>query len=98
MYIDKLSGIIKEEDFTNVYQILCNNRDTFKNEIISLEKKTNFKASSISKSQVDKIIKEYLKASHTSLLYDLVERIEINSNKEILIKFKFKELNVIGNL
>ena len=45
-----------------------------------------------------KIIKEYLKESHTSLLYDLVERIEINSNKEILINFKFKELNAIGNL
>lgn len=98
MYIDKLSGIIKEEDFANVYQILCNNRDTLKNEITSLQKKTNFKASSISKSQVDKIIKEYLKDSHTSLLYDLVERIEINSNKEILIKFKFKELNAIQNL
>lgn len=28
MYIDKLSGIIKEDDFNNVYKIFSNQKDT----------------------------------------------------------------------
>lgn len=98
MYIDKLSGIIKEEDFTNVYQILCNNRDNLKSEIQSFEKQSNLLDTSIPKVEVDKIIKEYLKNTKSAILYDLVERIEINSNKDITIIFKFKELTVIQNL
>ena len=98
MYIDKLSGIIKEDDFNNVYKIFSNQKDTLKYEIAYLEKKINIPKSSISKSQVDKIINEYLKSCKNSLLYDLIERIEIAEDKQINIYFKFTELNVLQNL
>lgn len=98
MYIDKLSGIIKEDDFNNVYKIFSSQKDTLKNEIADLEKKINIPKSSISKSQVDKIINEYLSSCKNSLLYDLIERIEITEDKQINIYFKFSDLNVLQNL
>lgn len=63
-----------------------------------IQKKINIPKSSISKSQVNKIINEYLKSCKNSLLYDLIERIEITENKQINLHFKFSELNAIQNL
>lgn len=98
MYIDKLSGIIQEQDFNNVYKILCDNRDKLKVEIANIEKRLNLTGTSISKSEINKIIKEYLKSSKNSLLYDLVEKIEITEDKQVNIYFKFKELNIAQKL
>lgn len=47
---------------------------------------------------MDKIINEYLKSCKNSLLYDLIEKIEITEDKQINIYFKFSDLNVLQNL
>jgi len=95
MYMDKLNGILTESDFERIYLRLREERSTLEIRINEMNqmKKLNIKSDEIA----EKMVNQFLNSSYTNreLLVSLVERIELTKNKEVIIKFRFKELENI---
>lgn len=104
MYMDKLNGIISEEDYIRIYQKLIFDRTKLniqKKEIeknLNLAEKTLTNKESIQKRQeLEKLIDDFLKLEQIDkiYLYLLINKIEIDKDKKIYIYFNFSKLNNI---
>lgn len=93
IYDDKLSGIITEDDFIRIYKRKKQEKENLKNKIE--EMKLHIEKNIINEDElVKRIINKFqnLKQINREILFDLVDRIEIDKNKKIYIYFKFKSL------
>ena len=99
MYIDKLEGIIKEEQY-----IRLNNQ--LNDEIRELEDKRNIIIESIYNNDLSddnekciRLVKEFLNMEQPSreIAVRLIKRIELHQDKTIDIYFNFKKLNILSN-
>lgn len=92
-YDDRLSGIIDEDVFQRIYQKLKEEQSVISNKVKTLEK-TDEKDIRFNMEQIKKLVTDFLNAKeyNRELLVSLIERIELTENKEILIYFRFKEL------
>lgn len=104
MYMDKLNGIISEEDYIRIYQKLIFDRTKLniqKKEIeknLNLAEKTLTNKESIQKRQeLEKLIDDFLKLEQIDkiYLYLLINKIEIDKDKKVYIYFNFSKLNNI---
>ena len=104
MYIDKLKGILQEEDYIRVSQKLSLERVKLNQQKQELEKKIITKQDTIEtkkceekKENLDKLIENFLKFEKIDkiFLYRLINKIEIDKDKNVYIYFNFSKLNSI---
>ena len=108
MYMDKLRGVLQEEDYVRVSQKLNFERIKLNEQKKELEQKINQTEEKVDnknrakeEKELDELIENFLKLDKIDkiYLYRLINRIEIDKEKNIYIYFNFSKLNSInGNL
>ena len=99
IYDDKLSDNISNEMFQRFYQKFCEEQSVLREKIQELES-SDEKEIELNLENIKGLVTQFLNAEEYSkeLLVSLIERIELKENKEVLIYFRFKELNVPEHL
>lgn len=104
MYMDKLKGILQEEDYIRVSQKLGSERvklneqkQELEQKLIGVEDKSENKKQKKDEKELDKLIEDFLKFEKIDkiFLYRLINKIEIDKDKNIYIYFNFSKLNSI---
>ena len=99
MMID-LIGLIDEQDYIRYSQKFINERKQIEENIENLKQKIKLLSASeekeVSNQEVKEKTKNFLKADHINkeILFDIVDRVEIDENKKIYIHFCFQQLNI----
>ena len=93
MYMDKLSGLLSDDDFQRIYLKVKADRSNLEGQLKELEKKKESpaKAEDEAKALVQRLLESA--CASRELLVSLIERIELSEDKQIYIKFRFKQLN-----
>ena len=93
MYMDKLSGILSEGDFQRIYLKVKADRTKLESQLKELEKKKESPAKA--EDEVKALVQQFIDSACASreLLVSLIERIELSEDKQLYIKFRFKQLN-----
>ena len=96
MYMDKLSGLLDEKDFERVYLRVKAERSALE------QKLSEINAPDYSPDRQEEIAKElvnrFIDTAYCSkeLLVSLIERVELTKNKQIIIHFRFRQLEAIS--
>ncbi len=106
MYMDKLKGILQEEDYIRVSKKINFEKEKLIAQKKELEQKNSqaerkIETKNTTKEEVDNLIENFLKLEKIDkiYLYRLINKIEIDKDKNIYIYFNFSKLNLIaGNL
>ena len=98
-----LIGVIDETDYIRHSQKFFKERKQIEENIESLKQKINVLTSDEEKEITNQELKEktrnFLKADYINkeILFDIVDRIEVDENKKIYVHFNFKQLNIYNN-
>lgn len=104
LYNDKLNGILTDIDFTRISTRFINERNKLTNEkseltdrFQALQRQQTIKDKN-DEEQMNKIINEFLEMKEVdkSCLFRLIEKIEIDKDKNVFISFNFTPLNTIN--
>lgn len=104
LYNDKLNGILTDIDFTRISTKFVNERNKLANEkselldrFQALQGQQTIKNKN-DEEQMNKIINEFLKMKEVNktYLFRLIDRIEIDKDKNVFISFNFAPLNTIN--
>ena len=105
MYIDKLKGILQEEDYIRVSKKfnfertkLNEKKKELEQKLSQTEEKVNNKNKAKEEKELDKLIENFLKLEKIDkiYLYRLINKIEIDKDKNIYIYFNFSKLDSIN--
>lgn len=105
MYMDKLQGIILEEDYIRVSQKfifdrtnLMKQKEKLEQKLIGKEEKISTKDQAKEEKELDELIENFLKLEQIDkmYLYRLINKIEIDKDKNVYIYFNFSKLNSIN--
>lgn len=105
MYMDKLQGIILEEDYIRVSQKfifdrtnLMKQKEELEQKLIGTEEKISTKNKAKEERELDEFIENFLKLEQIDkmYLYRLINKIEIDKDKNVYIYFNFSKLNSIN--
>ena len=105
MYMDKLQGIILEEDYIRVSQKfifdrtnLMKQKEELEQKLIETEDKISAKNKTKEEKELDQLIENFLKLEQIDkiYLYRLINKIEIDKDKNVYIYFNFPKLNSIN--
>lgn len=105
MYMDKLRGVLQEKDYVRVSQKfnfertkLCNQKKELEKKLIGTEEKINTKNKTKEEKELDELIENFLKFNNPDkiFLYRLINKIEIDKDKNVYIYFNFSKLNSIN--
>ncbi len=105
MYMDKLRGIIAEEDYVRISNKLTFDRTNLSKQKKELEQKFNKSEQNFNKKdntkeekELDKLIENFLKLEQIDkiYLYRLINKIEIDKDKNVYIYFNFSKLNLMA--
>ena len=93
MYMDKLSGILNEDDFQRIYLKVKSDRAKLEDQLKELEKKKESPAKA--EDEAKALVQRFIDSACASreLLVSLIERIELSEDKQLYIKFRFKQLD-----
>ena len=96
MYMDRLNGLLPEEDFRRIYQKVKMDRTVLEDRLKNLQNQLEQPVSAEEKAR--SLVKQFLDSALTSreLLVSLIERVELTEEKAIIIKFRFHELEEIS--
>ena len=96
MYMDRLNSLLPEEDFQRIYQKVKMDRTVLEDRLKNLQNQLDQPVSAEEKAR--SLVKQFLDSALTSreLLVSLIERVELTEEKEIIIKFRFHELEEIS--
>ena len=96
MYMDRLNGLLSEEDFQRIYQKVKMDRTVLEDRLKSLQEQAKQPVNTEEKAKA--LVKQFLDSALTSreLLVSLIERVELTEEKEIIIKFRFRGLETIS--
>ena len=96
MYMDRLNGLLSEEDFQRLYQKVKMDRTVLEDRLKSLQEQAKQPVSTEEKAKT--LVKQFLDSALTSreLLVSLIERVELTEKKEIIIQFRFHELEAVS--
>ena len=96
MYMDRLNGLLADVDFERLYRRIKAERTALEEKLRELEaqKKTPVPI----EDRARELVQQFLHCAFTSreLLVSLIERIELTESKEIIIRFRFRELEAIS--
>ena len=92
VYMDKLSGVLDESDFQRIYAKVKADRAALEQRFSQLDRPDYSPAEQVDLAK--KLVERFLETACTSreLLVSLIERVELTSDKQIIIKFRFKQL------
>lgn len=105
MYMDKLRGILQEEDYVRVSQKfnlertkLNKQKQELEQKLIGTEDKIENKNQTKEEKELDELIENFLKLEKIDkiYLYHLINKIEVDKDKNIYIYFNFSKLNSIN--
>ena len=93
MYMDKLSGVLSDTDFQRIYQKAKADRAQLEEKRKELE--CQRESSVPQEDRAKELVQRFLDSACTNreLLFSLIKRIELSEDKQIYIKFRFKQLN-----
>ena len=96
MYMDRLNGLLSEEDFQRIYQKVKMDRTVLEGRLKSLDEQAKQPVNTEEKARA--LVKQFLDSALTSreLLVSLIERVELTGEKDIIIKFRFRELEAVS--
>lgn len=96
MYMDRLSGLLAELDFERIYQRVKMERSSLEEKLKDLISKKESPVTTEDRAR--ELVKRFLDTAYTSreLLVSLIERVELTETKQIIIKFRFRELEAIS--
>lgn len=96
MYMDRLTGLLAEADFERIYQRVKMDRTSLEEKLKELESQKESPVST--KDRARELVQQFFDSAYTSreLLVSLIERVELTENKQIIIKFRFRELEAIS--
>ena len=89
-------GLLSENDFQRIYSKTKTDRGMLEHRLESLRVQREQPTSTADRAK--ELVQRFMDSAFTSreVLVSLVERIELTENKEIIIKFKFHELETIS--
>ena len=98
MYIDKLEGILQEQDYIRVSQKFNLERTKAEDKKKELEQKLKETEDKCDTKELDNLIEEFLKFEKINkiYLYRLINRIEIDKDKNVYLYFNFSKLKEIN--
>lgn len=105
MYMDKLKGILLEDDYVRYSQKfifdrtnLIKQKEELEQKLIGTEEKINTKNKTKEEKELDELIENFLKLEQIDkiYLYRLINKIEIDKDKNVYIYFNFSKLNSIN--
>ena len=96
MYMDRLAGILNDEDFQRIYLKVKSDRTALEEKIKVLEEQRQEPVKA--EDQAKKLVKRFVDSACASkeLLVSLIERVELSEDKQIYIKFRFRELEAVS--
>ena len=92
IYMDKLSGLLSEDDFARIYQKIKQERMDLEEKIEDLEFQQKLQVPAWD--QARELVQRFMESApdNRELLVSLIERIELTESKDLLIKFRFQEM------
>lgn len=102
IYLDSVNGLISKDDYLRYSKGFIEEKDRLKKEKLNTENKIKtLKEKQKNKEddeEIEKVINQFLKMEKLSkkILYEIVDRVEIDEYKNIYIYFNFSELNIIN--
>ena len=92
VYMDKLSGILDEADFQRVYTKVKADRAALEQRLSQLNRPNYSPAEQADLAK--KLVERFLETASTNreLLVSLIERVELTTGKQIIIKLRFRQL------
>jgi len=98
-YNDRLSNLIDEEDYKRIYERLKEEQRTLQQKIRELEESDSC-SEVFDQRRIRKLVEQFVNAKEYSreLIVSLIDRVELTENKEVIIFFKFKELEMFSHL
>ena len=96
MYMDRLSGLLSENDFERIYKRVKMDRTALEEKLKQLEAQKESQVSTEDRARG--LVRQYLASACSSreLLVSLIDRVELTDDKQIIIKFRFRELEAIS--
>lgn len=96
VYMDRLSGLLAEADFERIYKRIRMEREALEEKLRALEAQKESPVSTQERAQ--ELVAHFLASVCTSreLLVSLIERVELTEDKQIIIRFRFRELEAIS--
>jgi hypothetical protein len=93
MYMDKLSGLLSESDFQRIYLKVKADRAQLEEQLKVLERDQENPVPK--EDRAKELVQRFLDSVPTNreLLFSLIERVELSEDKQIYIKFRFRQLN-----
>ena len=93
MYTDRLNGLLPEEDFQRIFSRAKLEREQLeeKRQALEFQKKSPVR----SEDRARELVQRFIDAAGESreLLVSLIERVELTEDKEVIIKFRFAQLD-----
>ena len=93
MYTDRLSGLLPEADFQRIFGRIKLEREQLeeKRQALEFQKKSPVR----SEDRARELVQRFIKTAGESreLLVSLIERVELTEDKEVIIKFRFAQLD-----
>ena len=98
MYTDRLSGLLPEEDFQRIFSRIKRERAQLEERRRELELEPQKKNPACREDRARELVRRFMETAgeNRELLVSLIERVELTEKKEILIKFRFREVEVIS--
>ena len=92
VYMDKLSGTLDEADFQRIYTKVKTDRAALEQRLSQLDRPDYSPTEQADLAK--KLVERFLETTSTNreLLVSLIERVELTADKQIIIKFRFKQL------
>ena len=92
VYMDKLGGVLDEADFHRIYAKVKSDRAALEQRLSQLDRPDYSPEEQMDLAK--KLTERFLETASTNreLLVSLIERVELTADKQIIIKFRFRQL------
>ncbi len=96
MYTDRLSGLLPEADFRRIFGRLKLEREQLEEKRRELELRK--KSPAPSEDRARELVQRFIETAgeRRELLVSLIERVELTKDKEVIIKFRFSQMDETG--
>lgn len=92
VYMDKLGGVLDEADFQRIYAKVKADRVALEQRLAQLDRPDHSPAKQAALAQ--ELVEKFIQTAPTNreLLVSLIERVELTADKQIIIQFRFRQL------
>ena len=96
VYMDKLSGILDEDDFQRIYAKVKAERASLEQRLTQIDRPdySPAKQAALAKTLAKRFVETI--PTNRELLVSFIERVELTQDKQVIIKFRFRELEAIS--